>query len=210
MAPRIELVRTNGIFSLDGQDFEVENNIWLLGDDDEVLVIDAAHDAAPIVDGGRRPQRARRSSCTHGHNDHINAAGRVARRGRRARAAAPGRPHAVGRRVPGRRARQRARRRRRAARSRARGCACCTRPGTAPAACACCRRTATCSAATRCSRAARARPAARTPTSATIIASIRDRLLTLPAETVVHTGHGDSTTIGDEAPHLDEWLARGH
>ena len=43
-----------------------------------------------------------------------------------------------------------------------------------------------------------------------IIVSIRDRLLTLPAETVVHTGHGDSTTIGDEAPHLDEWLARGH
>ena len=29
-------------------------------------------------------------------------------------------------------------------------------------------------------------------------------------ETVVHTGHGDSTTIGDEAPHLEEWIARGH
>jgi glyoxylase-like metal-dependent hydrolase (beta-lactamase superfamily II) len=38
----------------------------------------------------------------------------------------------------------------------------------------------------------------------TIIASIRDRLL------VVHTGHRDSTTIGTEAPHLDEWIARGH
>ena len=33
-----------------------------------------------------------------------------------------------------------------------------------------------------------------------IIVSIRERLLTLPPETVVHTGHGDSTTIGDEAP----------
>ena len=44
----------------------------------------------------------------------------------------------------------------------------------------------------------------------TIVASIRDRLLTLPAETVVHTGHGDSTTIGAEAPHLEEWIARGH
>ena len=43
----------------------------------------------------------------------------------------------------------------------------------------------------------------------TIITSIRDRLLTLPAETVVHTGHGQTTTIGDEAPHLDEWIARG-
>ncbi|VXC52007.1 MBL fold metallo-hydrolase [Aeromicrobium sp. 9AM] len=43
----------------------------------------------------------------------------------------------------------------------------------------------------------------------TIIASIRDRLLTLPGETVVHTGHGDDTTIGAEAPHLDEWITRG-
>jgi hypothetical protein len=35
-------------------------------------------------------------------------------------------------------------------------------------------------------------------------------LLTLPPETVVHTGHGDSTTIGAEAPMLEEWLRRGH
>ncbi len=33
---------------------------------------------------------------------------------------------------------------------------------------------------------------------ATILRSIRDRLLTLPDETIVHTGHGDSTTIGAE------------
>jgi len=44
----------------------------------------------------------------------------------------------------------------------------------------------------------------------TIIESIRDRLLVLPPHTQVHTGHGDDTTIGAEAPHLDEWLARGH
>ena len=37
----------------------------------------------------------------------------------------------------------------------------------------------------------------------------RDRLLVLAPETVVHTGHGDDTSIGDEAPHLDEWVARG-
>ena len=48
-AVRVDLVRTNGIFSLDGQDFEVENNVWLVGDDEQVLVVDAAHDAAPIV-----------------------------------------------------------------------------------------------------------------------------------------------------------------
>ena len=44
-----------GIFSLDGQSFDVENNIWLVGDDDEVLVIDAAHEAGPIVEARRRP-----------------------------------------------------------------------------------------------------------------------------------------------------------
>jgi hypothetical protein len=31
----------------------------------------------------------------------------------------------------------------------------------------------------------------------------------LPAETVVYTGHGGDTTIGAEAPHLAEWIARG-
>ncbi len=43
----------------------------------------------------------------------------------------------------------------------------------------------------------------------TIISSIRDRLLTLPPDTTVHPGHGASTTIGAEAPHLPEWIARG-
>ncbi len=43
----------------------------------------------------------------------------------------------------------------------------------------------------------------------TILGSIRDRLFVLSPETVVHTGHGDDTTIGAEAPHLDEWIARG-
>ena len=44
----------------------------------------------------------------------------------------------------------------------------------------------------------------------TIIESIRTRLLDLPPDTVVLTGHGDPTTIGAEAPHLEEWIARGH
>lgn len=43
-----------------------------------------------------------------------------------------------------------------------------------------------------------------------IIESIRTRLLTLPEDTEVLTGHGESTTIGAEAPHLQEWIARGH
>ena len=44
----------------------------------------------------------------------------------------------------------------------------------------------------------------------TIIDSIRSTLLTLPADTTVRTGHGDPTSIGAEAPHLEEWIARGH
>ena len=43
----------------------------------------------------------------------------------------------------------------------------------------------------------------------TIIQSIDRRLFTLPAETLVLPGHGLDTTIAEEAPHLDEWIARG-
>ena len=44
----------------------------------------------------------------------------------------------------------------------------------------------------------------------TIIESIRNRLLMLPGTTRVLTGHGDETTIGAEAPHLSEWLRESH
>lgn len=69
----IELVLTSGIFSLDGSDFEVENNVWIVGDEREVLVIDAAHDHRPIVGavGGRSTVAI---IAAHGHNDHINVA----------------------------------------------------------------------------------------------------------------------------------------
>ena len=73
MGLRIDRVVTSGIFSLDGEDFEVDNNVWLIGDDHEVVVVDAAHDHRPIAEavGGRRTLGV---LCTHGHNDHINAA----------------------------------------------------------------------------------------------------------------------------------------
>jgi glyoxylase-like metal-dependent hydrolase (beta-lactamase superfamily II) len=44
----------------------------------------------------------------------------------------------------------------------------------------------------------------------TIVGSIREKVLTLPASTCVYTGHGQSTSVGDEAPQLEEWIARGH
>jgi glyoxylase-like metal-dependent hydrolase (beta-lactamase superfamily II) len=70
---RIEKAVVSGVFSLDGQDFDVDNNVWLVGDDDEVLVVDAPHRAAPIVEavGGRRVTAI---VLTHGHNDHVTAA----------------------------------------------------------------------------------------------------------------------------------------
>jgi glyoxylase-like metal-dependent hydrolase (beta-lactamase superfamily II) len=42
-----------------------------------------------------------------------------------------------------------------------------------------------------------------------IITSIRERLFSLPDDTNVYPGHGRDTTIGQERPHLDEWIARG-
>ena len=73
MSARIDKTVVSGVFSLDGSDFDVDNNVWLVGDDDEVLVIDAPHDAAPIVEAiaGRRVTAI---VLTHGHNDHITAA----------------------------------------------------------------------------------------------------------------------------------------
>ena len=44
----------------------------------------------------------------------------------------------------------------------------------------------------------------------TIVASIETKVLSLPAHTVVHTGHGDDTSVGAEAPHVQEWFSRGH
>jgi glyoxylase-like metal-dependent hydrolase (beta-lactamase superfamily II) len=53
---RIEKTVVSGVFSLDGQDFDVDDNGWLVGDDDEVLLIDAPHEHGPILEAiaGRR------------------------------------------------------------------------------------------------------------------------------------------------------------
>ena len=73
MSDQISRVVTHGTFELDGGSWEVDNNIWLVGDDTDVVVFDAAHDAGPIVMavGGRNVVAV---VCTHGHNDHITVA----------------------------------------------------------------------------------------------------------------------------------------
>jgi len=208
-APRVDRVRTAGTFSLDGGDFDVVNNIWLVGDDREVVVIDAAHDADPIVEavGGRRVVAI---VCTHGHNDHINAAADLA--------AATGAPVALhpGDRMlwddvhPGRAPEH----------DLADGevvevggfhLEVLHTPGHSPGGvCLAVQEAPVVFSGDTLFQGGPGATGRSFSDFPTIVASIRNRLLRLPGDTVVHTGHGDSTTVGDEAPHVQEWLDRGH
>ncbi len=209
MVARVEKVVTSGTFNLDGGSWEVDNNVWLLGDDEQVLVIDAAHDAEAIATaaGGRQVVAI---ACTHGHDDHVNAAPALS--------AAVGAPvllhpaddvlwrlaHPHDRpsgeladrdtlRVAGVEVRV------------------LHTPGHAPG--AVCLHVPDLGVVFTGDTLFDGGPGATGRSYSdfpTIIDSIRNRLLTLPPETVVHTGHGDDTTIGAEGPHLGEWLDRGH
>ncbi|WP_290056892.1 MBL fold metallo-hydrolase [Amycolatopsis solani] len=77
MTAIVQNLVTSGVFRLDGGSWDVDNNVWLVGDDAEVIVIDAAHDAKAIenVVGERKLVAI---VCTHAHNDHVNAAPELA------------------------------------------------------------------------------------------------------------------------------------
>ena len=74
---RVDRVVTSGTFSLDGGTWDVDNNVWVVGDDTECVIIDAAHDGRPILRAVAR-RKVLAILCTHGHDDHITAAGEVA------------------------------------------------------------------------------------------------------------------------------------
>ncbi|MFX4271876.1 MBL fold metallo-hydrolase [Propionibacteriaceae bacterium Y1685] len=79
MAARIDHVVTSGTFSLDGETFDVDNNVWVLGDDEECLIIDAPHDVDAIVElVGERKVLA--IVCTHAHDDHVRVAPELSQR----------------------------------------------------------------------------------------------------------------------------------
>jgi glyoxylase-like metal-dependent hydrolase (beta-lactamase superfamily II) len=77
MAVRVDHGVTSGTFSLDGQAFEVDNNVWVVGDDDSCVVIDAPHSVPGIlaVVGGRRVTAI---LLTHAHDDHVRVAPELA------------------------------------------------------------------------------------------------------------------------------------
>ncbi len=73
MAARVDHAVTSGTFSLDGETFDVDNNVWVVGDDAECVVIDAPHsvDAILAVVGDRKVKAI---ICTHAHDDHVRVA----------------------------------------------------------------------------------------------------------------------------------------
>ncbi|TFD72094.1 MBL fold metallo-hydrolase [Cryobacterium gelidum] len=224
MTARVDHLVTVGTFSLDGGTWDLDNNVWIVGDDTECVVIDAAHDADAILKAvGDRKLLA--ILCTHGHNDHIGAAASVsaatgapvwlhpadtmlwemvfpadataAAVETAASAAANRRPNALedGQLI---------------------AVAGITlevlhTPGHSPG--------SVCFSAPELGTifsgdtlfhggpGATGRSFSDFPT---IIDSITTTLLTLPAATVVRTGHGQSTLIGDEASQREEWITRGH
>ncbi|WP_216587952.1 MBL fold metallo-hydrolase [Streptomyces brasiliscabiei] len=210
MTARIERLVTSGTFELDGGSWEVDNNVWLVGDDEEVLVVDAAHDADAIAAavGDRRLVAV---VCTHAHNDHVNAAPALA-----ARHGAPILLHpddtvlwkmAHGEEAPAFRPLVAGE----TLTVAGVGLTVLHTPGHSPG--AVCLHAPELNALFSGDTLFQGGPGATGRSFSdfgTIIVSLRDRLLTLPAGTTVHTGHGDTTTIGAEAPHLDEWIARGH
>ncbi|WP_435770113.1 MBL fold metallo-hydrolase [Nocardioides sp. SYSU DS0651] len=72
-AARVDHAVSSGTFTLDGETFDVDNNLWVVGDDDECVVIDAPHsvdDILALVDG----RTVKAIICTHAHDDHVRVA----------------------------------------------------------------------------------------------------------------------------------------
>ena len=205
----IERVVTAGQFVLDGQSWDVENNVWIVGDERDVLVVDAAHDATAIA-AAVGDRRVHGIVLTHGHSDHIDAAPALAAAVGDAPVylhpadvplwrlvhsdAEPDRTLADGMRL-------------------AAGATTLTvlhTPGHSPGGCCLWDGGGTLFSGDTLFQGGPGNTSRSFSDFPTIIASIETKLLALPPHTVVHTGHGPDTTIGDEAPQLADWVARGY
>ncbi|GIL31620.1 MBL fold metallo-hydrolase [Actinocatenispora comari] len=204
MTTRIEQIVTDGVFELDGGRWDVQNNVWLVGDAQECLLIDAPHDPAAIAElvGGRDVVAI---ACTHAHSDHVDAALALSELVDAPVLLHPDdrvlwdlvhpdhAPHAeladgetltvagVDLRVL-------------------------HTPGHSPG--SCCFHAPALSAVFTGDTLFEGGPGATGRSYSdfdTIVASITDRLLTLPGSTTVHTGHGSRTTIAAEAANASQW-----
>ncbi|MQA88431.1 MAG: MBL fold metallo-hydrolase [Streptosporangiales bacterium] len=207
MTARVEQVVTSGRSPGEEGERDVENNVWIVGDDDEVIVVDAGHDAEAILEAvGDREVLA--VICTHGLDDHVSAAVEVAERDE-ALVALHARDSALWRAVypdhgpdvdieeggifevaeielevlhtPGH------------------------TPG---GVCLYSEELEVVFAGDTLLKGGP--PPADGPHGdfPTLLNSIGEKLLTLPPETRVLSGHGEETTIGDEEPSFDDWVAR--
>jgi glyoxylase-like metal-dependent hydrolase (beta-lactamase superfamily II) len=206
VSAEVEKVVTSGQFCLDGGTWDVDNNVWLYGDAHEVVVVDAAHDSAAIaaaVDG----RRVRAIVCTHAHNDHVNAAVELA-----ALVDAPVLLHPEDRMlwdqvhdvapdgeltdglkidVAGS------------------SLQVLHTPGHSPGG-VCLLGDGVLFSGDTLFHGGPGATGRSYSDFATILTSIRERLLVLDEDIVVHTGHGADTTLGAEAAAYDAWVARGH
>ncbi|SDJ12105.1 Glyoxylase, beta-lactamase superfamily II [Frankineae bacterium MT45] len=206
---RIDHLVTSGTFSLDGGTWDVDNNVWIVGDEQECLLIDAPHDSVEIL-AAIGDRRLIAVACTHAHDDHVDAALAVA--------AAKGAPiwlhpadaplwqlthpeHAPdaelsdGQHIKVGSIELQV----------------LHTPGHSPGAVCFYAPALHCLFSGDTLFAGGPGATGRSYSSfETIIDSISSKLLVLPPATVVHTGHGAETSIGVEAPALPEWIARGH
>ena len=209
MTVRVDKLVTSGTFTLDGGTWEVDNNVWLLGDDREVLIIDAAHDADAIL-AAVGDRHVIGILCTHGHNDHIDAAPAVAESTRAPILLHPADAPLWGMTHRDRQPDSDLTDGDTITLDRVVGTVLHT-PGHSPG--AVCLSVPALGVVFTGDTLFAGGPGATGRSFSdfpTIIDSISHRLLTLPSATVVHAGHGDDTTIGAEAPQLDDWVVRGH